>query len=647
MGTRCTLLLGFLVGLGVAATPGAPRAGPDEGLAAPAGPKDPKAFFAQHVVPFVAKYCVNCHSGKRAKGGLALDEFQDGESLARERKVWEDVLHNLRSKEMPPPDRKRQPTPAERDAVVAFLQGEVNKADCSFKDPGHVTICRLNRVEYNNTIRDLVGVNFQPARDFPADDVGYGFDNIGDVLSLPTLLMEKYLVAAETIVQEAFRSPELRQRILIAQPDGKNNKEAGRKILENFARRAFRRPVRPGELDRFLSLVELAEKNGDGFDTGIQLALQAILVSPHFLFRIEGGARPLRGERVQPISDFALASRLSYFLWSSMPDEELFRLARAGTLRKDGNLEAQVRRMLQDPKARALVDNFAGQWLQLRSLETASPNTGQFPAFTDALRKDMRRETELFFEAVLKEDRSVLDFLDSDFTFLNERLARHYGIDGVKGEQFRRVRRGEVTSPLPANRGGVLTQASILTVTSNPTRTSPVKRGKWILENILGTPPPPPPPEAGELSEDKNAVLSGSLRQRMEQHRANPNCATCHQRMDPLGFGFENYDAVGAWRTRDGKFPIDPSGTLPGGQSFKGPKELKTILKGKSREFGRCLTEKMLTYALGRGLEAADRCTVDEIAGRLANDRYKFSSLVLNIVKSDAFQKRLVKREKK
>jgi hypothetical protein len=324
-----------------------------------------------------------------------------------------------------------------------------------------------------------------------------------------------------------------------------------------------------------------------------------------------------------------------------MPDDELFAQARTGQLRKGGNLQAQVRRMLADPRSRALVENFAGQWLQLRNLKNATPDKRSFPAFDEALRAAMLKETELFFAAIVAEDRSVLDFLDADFTFVNERLARHYGMTGVKGDGFRRV------SVAGTQRGGVLTQASILTVTSNPTRTSPVKRGKWILENILGTPPPPPPPDAGELSEDKNVVLSGSLRKRMELHRSNATCASCHQRMDPLGFGFENFDAIGAWRDRDGPYPIDPSGTLPNGQSFRGPRELKAILKGKHEAFGRCLTEKMLTYALGRGLELgddADQPVVERIAGSLARNHYKFSSLVLEIVQSEPFQKRRSQR---
>src|SRR5262249_23688515 len=293
--------------------------------------------------------------------------------------------------------------------------------------------------------------------------------------------------------------------------------------------------------------------------------------SPHFIYRVEIDSQPNDPDAVHHVNDHELASRLSYFLWSSMPDDELFAEAKKGTLRT--NLAKQAQRMVKDPKARALVENFGGQWLHTRNLKTAAPDTGRFPGFDEKLRGDMLRETELFFEAIIKEDRCVLDFIDADFTFLNERLAKHYGIDGVKGEEFRRVK---VTN---GQRGGILTQASILTATSNPTRTSPVKRGKWILENILGTPPPPPPPDGGELVEGKQAELSGSLRQRMEQHRAKAICASCHQRMDPLGFGFENYDAVGAWRTMDGKFAIDPSGVLPGGKTFQGPAELKQILK--------------------------------------------------------------------
>jgi hypothetical protein len=411
--------------------------------------------------------------------------------------------------------------------------------------------------------------------------------------------------------------------------------DCARAILRPFATRAFRRPATDNEIERLTRLVATAVKEGDSFERGIQVALEAVLVSPHFLFRIELDRDPLNPRAVRTINDYELATRLSYFLWSSMPDDELLKLAHDGTLRKEGNLAAQVHRMLKDPRASALVDNFAGQWLQLRNLQLANPDRKQFPGFDEELRKAMETETKLFFEAIIREDRSVLEFLDADFTFVNERLAKHYGIKGVKGEQFQKV---ALTN---GERGGLLSQASILTVTSNPTRTSPVKRGKWILENLLNAPPPPPPPNVPELEEAKaGKPLEGTLRQRMEQHRTNPACAVCHTQMDAIGFGLENYDPVGAWRTKDGNADIDPSGTLPGDLTFKTPAELKAILKARDGEFRRCLAEKLLTYALGRGLEYYDKCTVDIIVKNVAASHDRFSALVLEIVNCDAFQKR-------
>jgi hypothetical protein len=338
-----------------------------------------------------------------------------------------------------------------------------------------------------------------------------------------------------------------------------------------------------------------------------------------------------------------------------MPDEELFALA--GKKALTANLDAQVRRMLQDPKAKALVDNFAMQWLQLRRLQTFAPDPKLFPTFNEKLRQAMLRETELFVEAILREDRSILDLIDADFTYLNEPLAEHYGIKDtngnlrgqkptrapgqpIRGPQFVRVSLASPGGDSRNIRGGLLTHASVLTVTSNPTRTSPVKRGRWVLEQILGTPPPPPPPDVPELPETEKAALSGSLRQRMEQHRANPSCASCHARMDPIGFAFENFNAIGAFRAKDGEFPIDPSGTLPDGQSFQGPAELKAILKGKKDLFARCLAEKMLIYALGRGLEHYDKPTIDRVSAALARNNYKFSTLVTEIAKSDPFRLR-------
>jgi hypothetical protein len=592
-----------------------------------------KPSYSQDIAPILATYCTGCHGGARPKAGLALDVIKTDADAADRVKVWHKVVESLRAGEMPPAGKKK-PSAAESDRIVRWIEDEMLKVDCTKgHDPGAVGLRRLNRTEYKNTIRDLVGIDFKPTDDFPADDVGYGFDNIGDVLTISPLLMEKYLAAAEQIAELAFKKSATKARLLPRQPGAKDDhQEVARAILEPFVKRAYRRTPLPDEVERIARFVALAEKNGDSFARGVQLAVQATLASPHFLFRVERTPRAKGNESVFHVSDYELASRLSYFLWSSMPDDELFSLAESKTLREENHLEQQVRRMLRDPRSRALTDNFAGQWLQIRSVQAATPDKAAYPAFDETLRQAMIRETELFFDAIVQEDRSVLDFLDADYTFVNERLAKHYGLANVKGPEFRKV---SLTS---TPRRGVLTQASVLTVTSNPTRTSPVKRGKWILENILDTPPPPPPPDVPELDDAKE--LKGSLRQRMEQHRTNALCASCHQRLDPLGFGFENFDGIGRWREREGTFAIDASGTLPGGQSFKGPLELVSILKGREAEFRRCLSDKLLTYALGRGLEHYDRCAVDDICTAVQREQNRFSSMVLAIVKSEPFQKR-------
>ena len=744
---------------------------------------EPDADFRRVVLPFLNKNCVFCHNATLETAGLRLDHesgrMREGSGL------WKKVQEKLLLGEMPPKDRP-QPSPDTVASVLEWIKTRTeDPALVGPTEPGRVTARRLNRSEYDNTIRDLIGVNLKPADDFPADDAGYGFDNIGDVLSLPPILLEKYLSAAERIAEAAIVTQpaatatlvkylasrvegdenffpdgayrvshsfpfageyELQMRVIdrryrpkegeppppmpasgilavsldghqlktfevepdkyergtfdvtlditagqhevfaellsngmegIPEPkDSKDSYKGGRKlfvddfvllgplkvtplplteshrrilicgdpeggyqaecatqILSRLLRRAYRRPVRREEIESLLQFVELAVREGDSFAQGIRLALKVILVSPHFLFRIERD--PDSGDPGLPhqINQHELAARLSYFLWSSMPDEELYHAAENSELGEPEQLEKQIRRMLADPKSAALVENFGGQWLQLRNLESITPDPDRFPDFDDELRESMRRETELFFKTIVDEDLSVVAFLDAEFSFLNRRLALHYGIEDVQGDWFRRVRLD------PAQRTGVLTQASVLTVSSYPTRTSPVLRGKWLLENILGAPPPAPPPGIPALNEEK-VGLDGTLREQLEQHRANPGCAVCHIKMDALGFGLENYDAVGAWRTRDGKFPVDSSGTLPGGKAFSGPAQLRTILVDDKREFGRCLTEKMLTYALGRGLESYDMPTVEKIVQGLEQDQYRFSRLVLEIVTSMPFRMR-------
>lgn len=405
-------------------------------------------------------------------------------------------------------------------------------------------------------------------------------------------------------------------------------------MLTNFARRAYRRPAAPEEVQRLLRLYDAATTRGDPWDQAIRLPMKAVLCSPHFLYRIEDD--PENPEGVRTLNDWEFATRLSYFLWSSMPDEELFRLASANELRKPEVLQAQVQRMLRDPKTKGLSESFAGQWLQLRNIRTLSPDKGFFPKWDEALRTGMIGEAEAFFEFVVQNDRSALEFLDADYTFVNQRMAEHYGIPGDFGKAFRRV-----TLP-DSRRGGIITMASTLTVTSNPTRTSPVKRGKWILENILGTPPPPPAPDVPELP--PTGQLKGTLRQQMEQHRSNPSCAGCHARLDPLGFGLENFDGIGGWRAQDNKQAIDSSGVLPDGAKFDGPAELRKVLVGKGDQFRRCFADKLLTFALGRGLEYYDKCALDDIVTRARGSQDRFSAYVLAVVTSDPFQKRKGRR---
>ncbi len=422
-----------------------------------------------------------------------------------------------------------------------------------------------------------------------------------------------------------------RKKILVCDPQ--TGAACVEKILATLARRAYRRPVTKTDVASLAKFVTLAQAEGQTVEQGIQLAMQAMLVSPHFLFRIERDPAPNDPTRVHRISDVELASRLSYFLWSSMPDEELLALAEAGKLRAPGVLQAQVKRMLADARSAALANSFAGQWLETRNLDSVTPDPKKFPEWGPELRDAMKTETRMFFESLLRENRPLSDFLDARYTFLNERLAKHYGVAGVAGPEFRRV---ELTT---AERGGILSHASVLTVSSYPTRTSPVIRGKYVLQNILGAPPPAPPGDVPAL--DEEAVgNTGSMRQQLEKHRADATCASCHNRMDALGFGLENYDAIGKWRALDGKFPVDSSGTLPSGKSFSTPAELRVLLKDDLEDFARCLIEKMLTYSLGRGLERFDRRAVDDIERKLAATGYRFQALLDEIVRSLPFQSR-------
>ena len=746
--------------------------------------------FEDYVQPLLSKHCIACHGQQMQMAELRLDQFQGEPDALRYPGIWDDVLRMTTLGKMPPPGSPA-PTQPELESLAGWIESNRSAMELHRSTQARrVTARRLNREEYNNTVRDLLGIEGRPADAFPVDDSGYGFDNIADVLSISPLLMEKYVTAAGKLARatvwdkpraaeptrfriqasrdesnsaaigrispfaadgsirlsfefpasgfyefafgaidrrqrseedgrylpdmepppprlmtmrldgsrmatkaveaaqyfdrservthriepgsmdiwvgfidqagdpmdpnteysqrklwvdyleingpfdaEPLPLPASHRRLLVCRPDGEEPWEpCARRIIERLTLRSYRRPPTQPETQSLMRLAARSMRDGESFEGMIQTVLQTVLVSPQFLFRIERSPEQASDQRARELDDFELASRLSYFLWSSMPDDALFEAAAGGSLRSAEALRRQARRMLADPRSSALVENFGGQWLQLRNLMQAQPDAERFPEFDDELRASMLRESELFFDSIVREDRSILDFLDSDFTFVNEALARHYGIGDVSGAELRRIElRNE-------QRGGLLGQASLLTISSYPTRTSPVLRGLWVLENLLGQNPPPPPPDVPEL-EVQEGPLVGTLREQLEAHRSNAGCMSCHRVMDAIGFGLENYDATGKWRERDGDLPLDTSGTLPGDHFFESPAELRKILvETEAQSFSRTLAKKLLTYSLGRGVDRHDNPAVDEIQRQVVDADYRFSALVEAIVSSEPFR---------
>jgi hypothetical protein len=728
-----------------------------------------EAAFQQQLVPLLRVYCFDCHD---SGSDISLEDDNSAVAVLKNRKLWVTALNHVRAGSMPPEDGETMDA-ASRKRMEQLIDGLANAVNCvQNPNAGKVALRRLNRHEYRNTIRDLTGVDYEPAEGFPGDDVGYGFDNIGDVMSLPPILFEKYLDAAEYITGQAIYTPpppeifetsfaasslvgaedyvgdgrltmasngtvgmevqvpfggmyrlsltaagdqggddpvkieiktgitkkvieipssteeeyeiefhlgrgkrkieisflndfyvankvdrnfhlyhvylhgeerkllqrsesdlpDSHRKLIFVEPSEKVTvQSATAQVLARLTSRAFRRPATNDEVKRLVDLAASVRSDGGTYEESIQVALQAILVSPHFLFRVEQPRSPDSTGRLPVVNDYELATRISYFLWSSMPDAELLQMARHGHLRDPKLLLNKVGRMIVDRRSSRFVESFASQWLQLRNLDIVDPDTRIYHTFNDEIRQLMRRETLNFVLGVMRDNRPVTELLDADFTYLNEPLAKYYGIRGVQGKDFRRV------SLKGTQRGGLLTHASVLTVTSNPTRTSPVKRGKWILDNLLNLPPPPAPADVPELEKSK---LVGTLRERMEQHRENPACAACHNVMDPLGFALENFNAVGLWRDHDGKDAVDASGKLPDGTQFKGAADLRRVLSTTRREqFVRCLTEKMLIYSLGRGTEYYDKCAIDKIVANIKRYDYKFAYLIAAIIQSDPFQK--------
>lgn len=746
--------------------------------------------FEDQIEPLLVDYCYDCHGDGSHKGDLVMDEFESLEAHLEDFPFWLAAWRNLRS-EIMPPSRKPQPEESERRELLRWIERRVFKLDPENPDPGRVTIRRMNRAEYRNTIQDLLGVAFEVEDSFPPDDTGYGFDTIGDVLSISPLLMEKYMEAANRIMWEALpknaanipeyriepgelkqkskpsetgrqmeferdhtvvavrevkqdgryrvslefgvagsmeatghtatvvlladgkelkrqkvgwdyrkaitlegelplgkgrrqfgvrlipgeapkdgedrlavqvRSlrvtgpleggwwayPETYKRIFVDGPAQDGNavrREYAAKILRRMVSRAYRRPVDEATVQRLVEMtMEVDRQEGKLFEDGIRYALTAVLSSSRFLFRAEVQAEPDNPGKVVPLDEYALASRLSYFLWSSMPDEELFRLAKEGKLRRE--LRAQVNRMLMDPRARRFASDFTGQWLQARDMEGVHIDARRIlgtrdlgkanRVFNSRIRGHLRLETELFFLHVLRKNRPALELINADYTFLNERLAGYYGIKGVRGEEFRRV----ALAP-ESHRGGLLTQGTFLVVTSNPTRTSPVKRGLFVLDNILGTPAPPAPPNVPELKEAEAGREDETMRERMVRHREDPLCKSCHARMDPIGLALENFNALGLWRDQEAGKPIDTAGVLLTGEKFGNVSELKAILADSRRaDFLRCLTEKLMTYAIGRGVEYFDAPVIDGIVEGVEASGGGMREIIYGLVESPPFQKR-------
>ena len=744
------------------------------------------ALAAAQTKPLTDQYCVFCHNNKLKTAGFSLEGL-DPSNVESHAAAWEKVLSKLRAGEMPPPGAPH-PSKAAVDAFTAKLESSLDAAAASHPNPGAPAIHRLNRAEYSNAIRDLLGIEIDASATLPTDDSGYGFDNIADVLSTSPVLLERYISVARAAsrlaigdtnikpTRDRYTPPDFgppgsgpprpdrlsddlpfdsrngiaikrdfpvdaeyqirvdfpansegvpsapaeltlpfkagphvvgatffrenakseleappvkgapvsdkitgsekldvridgariklfdvpvrgsrraqitdvvisgpykingpgdspsRQKIFVCHPHKPSEEDpCARQILSSLARMAYRRPVGEADISPLMGFYERVRPSSS-FDGGIEKAVEAMLVSPKFLFRVE---RDPAGAKVHPISDLELASRLSFFLWSSIPDEELLKLAEQKKLHDPAVLDRQVARMIADSRSRALVENFAGQWLYLRNIPLATPDPDVFAAFDQSLRMSMLQETQLFFEEVVRSNESVLDLLDANFTFLNQRLANHYGIAGVYGSQFRKV---TLADP---ERGGLLGQASILTVTSYPNRTSVVQRGKWVLENLLGTPPPPPPADVPVLDpHGKDGKMT--LRQAMEAHRANATCAACHARMDPIGFALENYNGIGQWRNKDESgSTIDASGKLPDGAAFNGPAGLRKLLVNERRgEFVETIAEKLMTYALGRGLEYYDQPAVREVIRNAAANNYRIGDLITAVVHSTPFQMR-------
>jgi hypothetical protein len=591
--------------------------------------------FSTDVLPILKDHCISCHDARHASGGIDLTLLRDAASVRERYNLWKKALRQIQYNTMPPDDPIDN---ADRQRLIGWHQAEFIHTDQH--DPGPPLTRQLTRNEYANTVRDLLRINFDAAGEagIPQENVVDGFPNRAGGLVLESTLMEKYFTAADLALEHLFTHPgagPARNQLLGAGPSEElSAKEVARQVLSGFIRRAFRRPPTERELERYALVADEALKAGDAFDLAIQKAMKPVLVSPLFLLRVE--TSPTETGESHRISDHELAVRLSYFLWSTMPDDELFALADTGTLSHRENLEKQVRRMLANPKANALTTQFLTQWLQLPHLQKALPSQNHFPSYTRSLRDAMGQEIRLFCDHLRTANRSLLEFLEADYTFADAELARHYRLATIPEKGFEKV-----TLRPEDHRGGLPGMAGILTMTSHTDRTRPTARGKWILDVLLGSPPPPPPAAAGNFAAPaKDRPEPASFREKLAQHASDRNCIGCHLKIDPLGFALENYDAIGIWRDNVGGIPVDNVGTLPGVGQFEGVDGLRTVLKTRQVDFVENLVAQTLSYALGREVSYYDEPSIQAAVRKLEGDEYRFSTLILEVVHSDPFQHR-------
>ena len=598
---------------------------------------DAQKVFKEKVGPFVNKYCTRCH-GSRAKAGINLQSAlknPDGESASLH---WKKAVANVKVHDMPPEDSSKKPTDEERRQFAEWIAKLKYLAP---RDPGPFVIRRLTKAEYGNTLRDLYGVSPSVTDILPDEAVGEGYLN-----SISPLQSELFLEVANKVVGQvmapAGQAPTAVQKRLFGEtpPEGADLPKAARQVARSLARDAYRRPPAEKELDVLVGIFELGQENKLDYMASLGLMWKAVLVSPQFLFITPAGAVDSK-EAIVPLDNFQLAARLSYLLWSAPPDAELAALADRGALQKPEVLRAQVKRMLNDPRARALYDGFGAQWLKVDGLDRQVFDPDLFPQVTPILRQAMMEEPRLFFQSVLRENQSIVRFVDSDYTFLNEPLAKLYGLkQSVQGPKMRRVK---LTNP---NRGGILGMAATLSATSFPNRTSPVKRGVWVLEQVLGERVPPPPADVPELEEQEHQDVKGlTLRQRTELHQSEATCRNCHKVLDPIGFGLENFDAIGRWRVKnDAGAAIDSAGKLPSGKDFSTPAELKKLLAQRETDLARNLTERLMAYALGRQLEGYDEVVLDQLMERIVRDEYRVQTIVTEVTTSYLFTHRRVNK---